>query len=265
MERQIAEATSATMLVVRAHTTKGTQPFVLRIHTNDEWLAREPDLASREAAVLELLGPTAVPAPGFVAVDPDGAAAGRPCVLMERLSGRPKLTIDDEAAYVRELAGLMHAVHAVPAPELRPFARYNPFVGLPMPSWCTDRELWERALDAVARRAAVWSQSGDDHLVHRDFHPLNVLFDTGPTPAVTGVVDWIEARRGPVESDVAHCRMNLATIFGIGMADAFLDACALEAPYDPVWDLVSATDFFDAHDNSFSARAFRSAGGDVTD
>src|SRR4051812_5212218 len=113
MERQIPEATSATVLVVRAHLTSGPRTLVLRIDTNDEWLAREPDLASREAAVLELLDPTAVPAPDLVAVDPDGAAAGKPCVLMERLRGRPLLTSPDRDAYVRALAALVRSIHEV--------------------------------------------------------------------------------------------------------------------------------------------------------
>ena len=72
----MTEATSAALLVVRAHLESGPRTLVLRIHTNDEWLAREPDLAAREAAVLELLAPTAVPAPELVAVDPDGARPG---------------------------------------------------------------------------------------------------------------------------------------------------------------------------------------------
>ncbi len=259
MERQMTEATSAAMLVVRAHLAGGPRTLVLRIHTNDEWLAREPDLAAREAAVLELLGPTAAPAPLLVAVDPDGREAGRPCVLMERLPGRPLLTHPDLDAYVGALAAVLRSIHEVRAPALRPFSRYNPVEGLPCPSWCTDRDLWERGLAAVAARPPEWHDDG--RLVHRDFHPLNVLLDPdAPSPTVTGVVDWIEARHGPIEADVAHCRMNLATIFGPESADAFLAACELDQPYDPVWDLVSGTDRFDEHESSFSARAFHAAG-----
>jgi aminoglycoside phosphotransferase (APT) family kinase protein len=257
MERQIPEATSATVLVVRAHLTSGPRTLVLRIHTNDAWLAREPDLAAREASVLELLGPTPVPAPGLVAVDADGHTAGRPCVLMERLRGRPLLTSPDREAYVTALASLVQQVHSVAAPSLRPFSRYNVVEGLPVPSWFPDGVLWERALAAVGAHMPQWD---DDHLVHRDFHPLNVLFEPSGSPVVTGLVDWIEARHGPIEADIAHCRMNLATIFDIETADTFLAACALDHDYDPVWDLVSATDFFEPHESDFNARAVRAAG-----
>jgi aminoglycoside phosphotransferase (APT) family kinase protein len=261
MERQMTEATSATMLVVRAHLTSGPRTLVLRIHTNDEWLAREPDLAPREAGVLELLGPTAVPAPALVAVDADGSEAGKPCVLMERLPGRPLLAPTDQAEYVGALAGLAHTIHEVSAPSLRPFARYHDVEGLPCPSWFGDVALWERALDAVATHMPEWD---DERLVHRDFHPLNVLFKSGGSATVTGVVDWIEARHGPIDADIAHCRMNLASVFGVETADAFLAACALDRDYDPVWDLVSATDFLEREKVSGPADPFRAVGAKVT-
>jgi Ser/Thr protein kinase RdoA (MazF antagonist) len=173
---------------------------------------------------------------------------------MTRLAGRPVLAKDDLDSYVRALAQLVREIHDVPVPTLRPFSRYNVVAGLPAPSWCTDGALWQRALGVLERGVPDWS---DDHLVHRDFHPLNVLLDRG---AVSGLVDWIEARHGPIEADIAHCRMNLATIFDVATADAFLAACALEQPYDPRWDLVSGTDFFEPHESSHSARAFRAAG-----
>ncbi len=263
MERQMTEATSAALLVVRAHLTSGPRVLVLRIHTNDEWLAREPDLAAREAKVLEWLEPTRVPAPALVAVDPDGAVAGRPCVLMERLPGRPLLTSPDRDAYVRSLAELVHTIHDVPAPALPPFARYNVVDGLPCPSWFGDAALWERALAALDANRSRWhrdDEQQEQQLVHRDFHPLNVLFDPAKPATVSGVVDWLEASRGPIEADIAHCRMNLATIFDAATADAFLAACALEQPYDPVWDLVSGTDFYEAHDEPHSVRPFRAVG-----
>ena len=173
---------------------------------------------------------------------------------MTRLPGRPLLTPPDRDVYVAALAQLVRDLHEVPAPTLRPFTRYNVVEGLPCPSWFADADLWERALGAVAAHPPAWH---DEHLVHRDFHPLNVLFDKG---SVSGLVDWPEARHGPIEADIAHCRMNLATIFDFETADAFLAACALDDAYDPTWDLMSGTDFFEPHESSHSARAFRAAG-----
>ena len=61
--------------------------LVLRLHTNDAWLAEEPDLATREAVALRALAGTPVVAPSLIAVDESGEFCGRPAVLMSLLPG----------------------------------------------------------------------------------------------------------------------------------------------------------------------------------
>jgi aminoglycoside phosphotransferase (APT) family kinase protein len=78
--------------------------------------------------------------------------------------------------------------------------------------------------------------------IHRDYHPTNVLWHKG---AVSGVVDWINACRGPAGVDVAHCRTDLAQMCGPAAADQFLDAYREVAhgfAYNPYWDLDSILD-----------------------
>jgi aminoglycoside phosphotransferase (APT) family kinase protein len=55
-------------------------------------------------------------------------------------------------------------------------------------------------------------------LCHRDFHPGNVLWRDG---RLSGVVDWTHSCVGPAAADVAHCRVNLAVLFGQDVADEF--------------------------------------------
>jgi hypothetical protein len=80
-------------------------------------------------------------------------------------------------------------------------------------------------------------------LLHRDFHPGNVLWRRG---TVTGVVDWQAACTGPAVADVAHCRVNLLTI-GTGAADRFtaLWQRAAGAAYHPWADVVTIIGFLD--------------------
>lgn len=79
--------------------------------------------------------------------------------------------------------------------------------------------------------------------IHRDYHPANLLW-THHT--VSGVVDWINACRGPAGIDLGHCRVNLAQLFDVPTADAFLSAYQRHAGttflYDPYWDLLSLID-----------------------
>jgi hypothetical protein len=69
---------------------------------------------------------------------------------------------------------------------------------------------------------------------------VNVLWETG---RITAIVDWINACMGPPGIDVAHCRLNLALMYGPAVADTFLDAYQDAAPdyrHDTFWDLEDA-------------------------
>ncbi len=72
-------------------------------------------------------------------------------------------------------------------------------------------------------------------VIHRDFHPDNVLWSDG---RISGVVDWANACLGPAAVDVAHFRVNLAVLHGPATADAVL-------PGDPAWDLELAMGFLE--------------------
>jgi Phosphotransferase enzyme family len=123
-------------------------------------------------------------------------------------------------------------LHATPVPSQPPIRPYRPYYldspELVPPSWTTRPDLWHRAI-AVHR---AWSASDDRVLVHRDFHPDNVLF-TGTR--VSGLVDWANASMGPPDVDVGHCRLNLALFVDLEAADRFRD----------LWLVASGRDHYD--------------------
>ena len=87
-------------------------------------------------------------------------------------------------------------------------------------------------------RADAGLISSGDRFIHRDFHPLNVLWHQA---RVSGVVDWVHACRGPIEFDIASCRVNLALTAGIAAADAFTRGLGeIAVGYDRAWDLDKA-------------------------
>lgn len=122
---------------------------------------------------------------------------------------------------------------------------------LPLPGWRSwappeprppqwgDRKLWQRAIDAhratdppVARRPV---------LLHRDFHPLNLLWQD---ERVASVIDWVNACVGHPHAELGHCRWNLAVLTDPSCADDLVDHYRRAATdpegrdeYDPVWDL----------------------------
>jgi aminoglycoside phosphotransferase (APT) family kinase protein len=213
------------------------QALVLRRFVDAAWLDREPDLATREAAVLEALAATPVPAPVLVAVDPTGVDAGAPAVLTRRLPGKVVMRPPDLPAWLHDLADLMATIHRTPVPVgLRPYRPWYATVrALEPPAWSHDQAAWAAAI----RRTRAPAPGGDTVLLHRDFNPTNVLWNRG---RVSGIVDWVEASVGPPGADLGHCRSNLALGLSLEAADELRDVVA-PAEYDPYWDLVSAVDF----------------------
>jgi Phosphotransferase enzyme family len=80
-------------------------------------------------------------------------------------------------------------------------------------------------------------------LVHRDYHPGNVLWRRG---TVSGVVDWQAICTGPGVIDVAHCRVNLLT-FGTGTARQFTTwwQRVSGTAYHPWADVITIIGFLD--------------------
>lgn len=239
--RRLRGASNAEVRALDVTTRDGAHHrLVLRRFVDAEWLAREADLATREAHVLRAIAGCGLPAPELVAVDPDGSESGGvPSVLTTRLRGRIDLAPRDPDRWLRELARVLRSVHAAPVDlaALRPYRRYHESDALAPPAWSRRPDAWARAIEIVEAGAP---SDGPTVLVHRDYHPLNALWARG---RLTGLVDWVEASRGAPGADVGHCRTNLGILGGLGAADAFAREYGGEP--DPYWDLASATDFVD--------------------
>ena len=189
-------------------------------------LPPDDGVVENEAAALQLLAAAPAPVtPQLLACDPEARRADVPALVMTRLPGHVELAPADLDAYLDGLAASLRAIHALPRPGAS-LDTYRPW-GLDdaaVPPWTNARGLWTDAIELA--RAAVPAFA--PVFCHRDFHPGNVLWRHA---TVTGVVDWTHACTGPAAADVAHCRANLALLFGLGAADDFARR------YGPVDDL----------------------------
>jgi aminoglycoside phosphotransferase (APT) family kinase protein len=201
----------------------GNRAVVLRSFVTPFFLRHAEGLLTREATVLRLLADTAVPAPTLLAVDPTGAACDHPSLLMSLLPGAIRLGDSGADQRAELMARQLLMIHQVPLAEAHRPRAYQAWTSPERvrPPASTDRpELWRRAVDVIRHDPPAHTAG----LLHRDFHPGNVLF-TGPeaAPRVGGVVDWVETSWGPADLDVAHCATALALLHGPGAGMAFAD------------------------------------------
>ena len=92
----------------------------------------------------------------------------------------------------------------------------------------------------MARRLVPATQAPT--FIHRDYHPGNTLW---LRDRFGGAVDWTSASWGPPWVDVGHMRWNLATLFGVPVANRFLQACGrlnIAPGYSPEFDIRSTLD-----------------------
>jgi aminoglycoside phosphotransferase (APT) family kinase protein len=216
--RRMQNAWAAAVHALDVDDTRGRRhDLILRRWARTD-LVTDVGVVENEAATLTFLETCApgLVAPRLVVADPDATAADAPALVMTRLPGHDDLSPADLGAYLDGLATTLRAVHAAPIPGAA-LGDYFPW-GLDdltdPPPWTRRPEVWRRAFEIAQRPVPPFTPV----LCHRDFHPGNVLWQDG---RVTGVVDWTSTCRGPVACDVAHCRNNLALLFGLEVADDF--------------------------------------------
>ena len=184
----------------------------------------------REALGCRLTEGSSVPAPRLLATDADGEATGGWANLTTFLPGRVRLDRLDPAATdaLADVAVAVHAIEVGTGEAPPPFAAWTPPV-LEVPGWARRPALWREAIE----RLRGPRPSTPQHLVHRDFHPGNTLWE-GDT--VTGLIDWAETSWGPSDLDVAHACSNFAMLHGVddalGFAAAY-EACGGRLDPDP--------------------------------
>lgn len=187
----------------------GLRDVVLRRWPGDDWAE---GLVTREASALAAVHGSGVPAPQLLAMDESGAETGVRCTLTSALTGQPDLAPADMHSWLGQLATTQAAIHAVPDhPQTRWVGWYDNDAPL---DWLADRGLRD-----AAREAASGPLVEEEVLVHGDYQHFNVLWCDG---RLSGVVDWPNAATGNRGSDVGHCRLNLAVLFGARTAGDYL-------------------------------------------
>ena len=228
--------------------------LVLRRFVRRDWLDEDPDAPRREAAALEIVERCPVPTPRLLALDAGAQSADVPALLMTRLEGSIDWNPSELEAFLARLAAVLPAIHATIIPAGAALPDYEPYQPRPArpPAWSARPEVWEHAFEVFDGPAPA----SERYLIHRDYHPGNVLWTDG---AVSGVIDWSNASVGSPGADIGHCRWNLAGFIGIEAAERFLELTG-RRDHHPYWDIAAALGGFedgdlDARDEDFVAYA----------
>lgn len=213
---------------------------VIRQFNDEAWLQEEPDLVIHEANSLRWAEKASVQTPKIIAYDETGEMCGSPAVLMSTLDGKVNLKPADFNRWVQELAQALMSIHNVPAHDFAwSYFSYQDVAAWPLPTWSRETDMWKQLVE-VAQGPAP---DVEPCFIHRDYHPANVLWQD---ERISGVVDWVNACYGPPGVDVGHCRVNLAMLYGVETADAFLSAyeqhAAPKFSYAPYWDIIALID-----------------------
>jgi aminoglycoside phosphotransferase (APT) family kinase protein len=218
---------------------------VLRLRPAAPGLLEPYDLR-RQFDVLTALGPTAVPTPAALWLEPTGEVLGRPFFVMERVDGEVyerevPAELVQQPDRVRRMAyhmiDEMARIHAVDLKE-------TGLAGLGDGSDFLDRELdrWHRDMVRVARgplpglerlygelRARRPEQSATVTLVHGDMKPGNVAF---VADAVSAIFDWEMTDVGDPLTDIGYFELLWRMPVGLPSCPSAPSADELVARYE---------------------------------
>lgn len=242
--RKLGGGVLTTMHAFDLVTDVGAQPLVLRRYRpGEEWRSVMEGLL-RTLTVLEAEG---LPAPRALWSDAHGMSFGVPAVILTRFRGRPVGRPFDLMSWARQLGAALARVHAVPLKS------YD-FSYLP-PAFEVAPTLLERALAPTPIVAAhplagtVLPELIKLHsalvlngpvFTHGDFWPGQSIWWRGH---LEGIVDWDFPRLDDPGIDLGYCRMDIALLTNVSVADEFLfayvEASGRPAPHMPFWDLLA--------------------------
>lgn len=214
--------------------------YVVRLHFAEGWNENNPGLVINEAENLRFTKLNKLPTPEIIAIEETGTLFGSYASIMTKLEGKVVLDPGDMKSWLSGLARALVQIHNIEADFQRSYYTYQDPNAFEIPAWSGLMEEWKKVLNIIKGPRPEFKEC----FIHRDYHPTNVLWSRD---SVSGIVDWINACKGPAGVDVGHCRVNLAQLYGIKEADLFLSYYQQYAgpkfKYNPYWDIISLVDF----------------------
>jgi aminoglycoside phosphotransferase (APT) family kinase protein len=239
--RPLAGGVSARVTALELAPPDG-RTLVLRRHGAAD-LARDPDIATHEFRLLQVLQAAGVAAPTPLHLDTSGTILPTPWLLQGFVDGNTEDVPADLDDHMRQLAEALATIHRVPAADLAflPLQEEQAAALIREHRPEPDESLAESHLRAAL--AAAWPPPSRNPpvLLHGDVWPGNLLWRRGRLQAV---VDWEDAAVGDPLADLANARLELFIALGedarAALTRHYLAVKAIDTTALPLWDLWAA-------------------------
>lgn len=221
-----------------------TRTLVVRQHGAVD-LARNPNIAADEFALLRVLHNAGLSTPAPCLVDQSGELFATPVVVVEYIGGESVFTLDAVPDFIPQFAMQLARIHRVDCSDgaLSFLPRQDDLVAAKLggrPATLDD-SLEEGRIRDVLAAALPWPRRNAAGLLHGDYWPGNVLWHEG---RLVGVIDWEDATLGDPLADLANSRLEMLWAFGMDAMRRFTDEYAKSVSVDlaslPYWDLYAA-------------------------
>lgn len=187
----------------------------------------QPERVALEYRKLQFVASTDIPAPRPLLLDTDGELFGVPAIVLEYVPGAPLYLPRDAGSWTEQLAQMLLRVHAV-TPRTHDLSWLHVQLRDGIHQTIDDDEPRVQKHSALAREVHAALAQDIDRIewldatfVHDDFWPGNTIWYRG---RLTAVIDWTHGEVGDPRSDVAQCRLDLALINGVEVAERFVAA-----------------------------------------
>ncbi|MBW5469572.1 phosphotransferase [Brevibacillus formosus] len=237
---------SAQVTALEMETPDGTKKKVVVRQHGQADLKRNPQIASDEFKLLQILKAAGLPTPTPYHLEASSDMFTTPCLVIEFIDGQTVTAPADLSSFLQQAAFVLTRIHSVDVSRLvdtyLPKQEEAITEKLHKRPAILDNSLDEGLIREVLESVWPLPQANAASLLHGDFWPGNTMWKEEKLAAV---IDWEDAAIGDPLSDLGNVRLEILWAFGVeAMNDFTLHYQSASKTLDysqlPYWDLCAA-------------------------
>ncbi|MGG4442999.1 phosphotransferase family protein [Brevibacillus fortis] len=237
---------SAQVTALEMESPDGTKKKVVVREHGQADLKRNPQIASDEFKLLQILKTAGLPTPTPYHLEASSDIFPTPCLVIEFIEGQTVATPADLSSFLQQVAEVLTRIHSVDpsmlADTFLPKQEEAITEKLHKTSMNLDQSLDEGLIREVLESVWPLPQANAPSLLHGDFWPGNTMWKDEKLAAV---IDWEDAGIGDPLADFGNARLEILWGFGVQAMNDFTlhyQAAVTKLDYTdlPYWDLCAA-------------------------